>query len=180
MQRIAAIPYHQHDLIHSRLSMDMDLPTPPRRSGRTVALDSNGRGYLADKLKWTRERLDDWLYSNTVRPHLQYWTACCISTAERMNDAMEWIETGPTGYFYHESELEEDLLLMCLSGSCDPFEDEGGRYSDKTIATDMWITQELWARAAWRIVQANCGAGQVFERQMQIHAPKVYVIVIEM
>lgn len=53
---------------------------------------------------------------------------------------------------------------MCLGEG----EDGGGEvgYADESVKTGAWITQELWARTAWRIVHANRGSESrnVFEK----------------
>ncbi|KAK4545316.1 hypothetical protein LTR36_003496 [Oleoguttula mirabilis] len=121
----------------------------PRRSSRLNTDDPNGRDYLSSLMGWSRHRLEGWLVSRTVRPHLQLWYRLCIANQRRFNDAVEWINIGNRGYFYATSDLEEDLLLMCLCEGDGPELDSGeDPYADETTNTGKWITQELWARTA--------------------------------
>lgn len=160
--------------------------TEPRRSSRLTTQDSNGRDYLASLMPgWSRSKLEGWITSPTVRPHLQLWYQLCITSGRRFNDAVEWINTGEKGYFYREQDLEEDLLLMCLAeGSpgiaSEDGEDENGAYADRTIRTGSWITQELWARTAWRVVHANTGPGQAFEKTIDGHPAACYGFVVDL
>ncbi|KAK5134488.1 hypothetical protein LTR08_006405 [Meristemomyces frigidus] len=147
----------------------------PRRSTRLSAHDDpNGRVYLASLLSWPRHRLETWLTSPTVRPHLQLWYRLCISNSRRFNDAVEWINTGPKGYYFHTDDLEEDLLLMCLGEGNDGYD-----YVERKARTEWWITQEVWARTAWRIVQANAGEKEVFELMVEERPAGAYGFVIE-
>ena len=158
----------------------------PRRSSRLNTYDSNGRDYLADTIGWSREKLNGWITSPSVRPHLQLWSQLCIAGGQRYNDAIEWINTGERGYFYSPNDLEEDLLLMCL---CEGNENEvyprdtgrdGAAYSDEDAKTGKWITQELWARTAWKIVQNNKGEGEAFGKHVEKHPSICYSFVIEL
>jgi hypothetical protein len=122
-----------------------------RSSTRLQLESSNGRAYLADLIGWMTAELESWIRSSTVQPHLQLWYHLCVASARRFNDAVEWINSGPEGYYYHPRDLEEDLLLMCL---CEGVASNGtissvstaASYENKTAATGKWITQELWAR----------------------------------
>lgn len=159
-----------------------------RRSSRLSTYDSNGREYLADNIGWPREQLESWVLSPSVQPHLQLWYRLCVTGERRFNDAIEWINTGERGYFYHERDLEDDLLLMCLcEGSHENDEDEergsgqeSAGYDDEKVKTEQWVTQELWARTAWRIVQSNKGRGQAFEKYADEHPAACYGFVIDL
>jgi hypothetical protein len=157
-----------------------------RRSIRLNAYDSNGRDYLADKVGVTRIELESWITSPTVRPHLVLWHHICISGPRRFNHAIEWINTGEKGYFYNPEDLEEDLLFMCsgegdLRAECEEkSDDERVSYADKAAKTGNWITQELWARTAWRIVQDNTGQEQIFENLIKEHPAACYAFVIDL
>ncbi|KAK4504873.1 hypothetical protein PRZ48_002836 [Zasmidium cellare] len=156
---------------------------PARRSAR-VDYDSNGRNYLCSVTGWSREQLDQWLTSDSVRSHLQLWYSTCISSERRCNESIDWINTG---YYNDGGELEEDLLLMCMG--------EGGvvkdalqvgdpvvllcAYSDTAIVTAKWITQEVWARTAWRIVQSNTSPGDAFEETIYKHPAAAYAFAID-
>ena len=103
-----------------------------RRSKRLNACgDPNGRDYLAGRLSWPRHRLELWLTSPTVRPHLRLWYRLCISTSGRFIDAIDWINTGSKGYYYCPDDLEEDLLLLCLAEG----DDSRSEYADKEART---------------------------------------------
>lgn len=152
-----------------------------RRSARLGSEDPNGRDYLANLLKCPRAKLENFIISPSVRPHLQLWFTLCIDDCDRYNDAIDWINTGERGYFYNPSDLEEDLLLMCLR------EDSRGRisekensYGDPEVKTARWITQELWALTAWRIVQANKSVGQPFGRMYIDHTVSCYAFAIDL
>lgn len=133
-----------------------------RRSERLGTYDSNGRDYLASCLGWSQWKLEEWLYSATVRSHLQQWYTTCIDSPKRFNDGVEWINTGAKGYFYNPTDLEEDILLMCLCAGKDGEAEEGFDFAEPSTNTENWNTQDLWARTAWRIVHANRSEGQVF------------------
>ncbi|KAK3725396.1 hypothetical protein LTR37_000366 [Vermiconidia calcicola] len=161
---------------------------PVRRSARLTTYDSNGREYLAGSIGWSLNELERWLTSPTVQPHLQLWYNLCVSGARRFNDAIEWIKTGETGYYCDPSDLEEDLLLLCLGEGDGVDEQEpqsppnGKRaaYSDEKAATGKWITQEVWARTAWRIVQDNRGDEQAFAKDVREHPAACYGFVIDL
>lgn len=154
----------------------------PRRSKRTAcaSYESNGRDYLAAELQLSRQDLEFWLASPSVHPHLLLWYNLCIVGSRRFNEAIDWINTGSNGYFYNKSDLEEDLLLMCL-GEGNHGGPEGNQtdHSDGKARTSGWATQEIWGRAAWRIVQSNCGKGQLFERAVIQHPAAAYAIAID-
>jgi len=152
-----------------------------RRSSRLNTQDPNGRDYLSSLMGWSRYELECWITSPTVRPHLRLWYRLCITSQRRFNDAVEWINTGPKGYFYNERDLQEDLLLYCMCEGDD--EASGGvrsAYGDETLKTGKWITQELWARTAWRIVHANKGPGQAFEKNVVEHPAACYAFVVDL
>lgn len=130
----------------------------PRRSARLSTNDSNGREYLADTVGWTPEKLEAWITSPTVRPHLQLWHRLCIDGRRRFNHAVDWINSEPKGYFYNENDLQDDLLLICL---CEGDRIDSGYMTPESV-TGKWTTQELWARTAWRIVNDNKDPGQAF------------------
>nr|OQO22073.1 hypothetical protein B0A51_08914 [Rachicladosporium sp. CCFEE 5018] len=93
------------------------MPIVTRRTHRQHHYHSNGRDYLASLLDWPSATiLENFLRSTSVRPHLQHWIRLCYETPHRFHEAVEWINTGPKGYYYHPGDLEEDLLLECLSG----------------------------------------------------------------
>lgn len=145
---------------------------------------SNGRDYLCSVTGWSRAKVDQWLTSNSVRSHLQLWYRICICSTRRFNDSIDWINTS---YYKDGGELEEDLLLMCLAEGSDTNEttqsdlaiNPGGAYADVTVCTSAWITQEVWARTAWRIVQSNAGKGEAFERSIQQHPASAYALAID-
>lgn len=115
-------------------------------------------------------------------PHLQFWHNICVRRGYRFNEAIGWIgDSKKSDYFYDE--LEEDLLLQCL-GQGDMYEPVDtcmvyANYADDSAATHLWPTQDLWARAAWRIVQDNCGEDQVFGKVLKYHAAKAYGFAID-
>lgn len=156
-----------------------------RRSQRLGTPDSNGRDYLSSKLGWTRSTFEEWLYSVTVRPHLQEWYSLCITANTRFNDAVDWINIGEKGYFYNEHNLEDDLLLMCLCAGDDGkiqacAVDNSIDFASAKPSSHCWTTQELWARTAWRITQANRATGQIFHFAMQDRPAAAYGLVVEM
>lgn len=156
-----------------------------RRSQRLGTPDSNGRDYLSSKLGWIRVTFEDWIYSSTVRPHLQDWYGLCISNSSRFNDVADWVNTGEKGYFYNEHDLEDDLLLLCLGAGDDGnieacVAEASLDFVRDTPSPQGWITQELWARTAWRITQANRECGQIFHFAIQDRPAAAYGIVIEM
>lgn len=163
-------------------------PTELRRSLRLNTYDSNGRDYLANSIGWSRQKLESWIISPTVRPNLQLWYQVCIAGRTRFNDAVEWINTGEQGYFYNPSDLEEDLLLMCLCEGDKDSEGEheqgngrdGASYQDEKAKTGRWITQEVWARTAWRIVQDNREKDQAFVWHAKEHPAAAYGLVIDL
>lgn len=134
-------------------------------------------------MAWSRERFEEWLQSQSVKRHLLLWYHLCVKSPKRFNEAVEWINTGENGYFYNSSDLEEDLLLMCLDeGNIEDqqeLEEDKASYADQKTLTHKWSTQEVWARAAWRIVQDNRGAGEAFEHAAINHAAAAYGFVIE-
>ncbi|KXT06653.1 hypothetical protein AC578_8570 [Pseudocercospora eumusae] len=152
-----------------------------RRSRRYAAIcyDSNGRECVADQLRLTRTELEVWLALPTVHSHLQLWYNLCVVGRKRFKDGREWIETGEDGYFYNSSYLEEDLLLMCLEEG-DIEDGVAGKFANRNTSTFDWITQELWARTIWRIVQDNRGAGQIFETQAIKHPAAAYGSIIDL
>lgn len=158
--------------------------TSPRRSNRqTWAKNpSFGRDYLADALGWSRAQLDDWLLSTSVHSHLVFWHTTCVQKARRYNESIEWIKTG---YFQETSDLEEDVLLLCLGEGSDNDSNrdasgiECNTYADRTSRTFKWTTIELWARTVWRIVQDNSGKGGIFEKIMTYHPAAAYGIVFD-
>lgn len=153
----------------------------PRRSSRLNTHDPNGRDYLCSLMGWSRYRLESWITSPTVQPHLQLWYRLCIESERRYNDAAEWINTGSRGYYYRESDLEDDLLLMCLcEGNGGDGDTEPSAYASGTTNTGKWITQELWARTAWRIVQANRGEGQAFTKMSDEHPAACYGFAVDL
>lgn len=161
--------------------------TTPRRSARLTIYDSNGRDALASTLGWTRAQLESWLASATVRPHLRLWYRTCLENERRYNEGIEWINTGEKGYYYNPSDLEEDVLLECLgegfADSCETDEKLGAMavgFATEAIKTGAWTTVELWARTAWRIVQANMGKDQVFENAALKHPAACYAFVIDL
>ncbi|KAK5164549.1 uncharacterized protein LTR77_009755 [Saxophila tyrrhenica] len=160
-----------------------------RRSSRLNPYDSNGREYLAGQLGCSRHDLEAWITSPTVQPHLRLWYQTCVSGARRFNDAIGWINSGENGYYYNPDGLDDDLLLMCLcEGSNITSSNEPGSalgldtasYANTTAKTDDWNTQELWARTAWRIVQANNGQGQMFAELIEKHPVARYAFVIDL
>ncbi|TKA72393.1 hypothetical protein B0A55_05865 [Friedmanniomyces simplex] len=156
-----------------------------RRSARLNTQDSNGRDHLAALMPgWTRVKFEGWITSPTVRPHLQFWYQLCLASRGRFNDVVDWINTGKAGYFHNPRHLEEDLLLMCLCEGSPKTHEEGDEEEERVLAkaeteTAAWFTQELWARTAWRIVQANSGPGQAFEHMVQEVPAGAYGFVIE-
>ena len=156
----------------------------PRRSARLTTYDSNGRDALADTVGWSRQKLESWITSPTVRPHLQLWYRVCIEGEGRFNDAIAWINTGERGYYYNPGDLEEDLLLACLGegvASQEVVDDgEGSEYANDQVATSSWMTQELWARTAWRIVQNNRATHQAFGMTIDRHSVACYAFVIDL
>lgn len=156
-----------------------------RRSERLGAYDSNGRDYLSSRLGWTRPKFEDWIHSPTVRPFLQEWHALCIVGHYHFNDAVDWINTGEKGYFYNENDLEEDLLFICLCAGDDGQAEDQGEGSSINLnanggCTAAWLTQELWARTAWRVVHANRSPGQIFHFAMQDRPAVAYGFAVEM
>ena len=121
-----------------------------RRSERSNPYDSNGREYLAGQLNVSRKDLEVWILSPTVHPHLLHWYRISISSPQRFNTAIRWINSGDKGYYYDPAGLEDDLLLMCLGeGDGDTFRTENkdtlrsDSYSDLNAKTELWSTQEL-------------------------------------
>lgn len=153
-----------------------------RRSKRqaTICYDSNGRDFVASELNLTRTQLELWLALPTVHPYLHTWYNLCILGRKRFRDGRDWIETGEEGYFYGKGGLEEDLLLMCLgTGNAEDIEEVAGGFLDYGTLTGSWLTQELWARTVWRIVQSNRGLGRAFEKKVMEHPAAAYGIVID-
>ncbi|SMR46365.1 unnamed protein product [Zymoseptoria tritici ST99CH_1E4] len=157
-----------------------------RRSKRDInALKlSNGRDYLSCKLRLARTQLEQWLTSDTVLPHLVLWSKLCIDNPRRYNDASEWVNFVGGKYFADGGELEEDLLLACLGeGQTNTTNEEGGGnssvFADHDAKTASWCTQDMWARAAWRIVQDNCGPGGILQRDIEQHPAAAYAVAID-
>lgn len=148
-----------------------------RRAGN-ISYDSNGRDYLASVIGCSQTTLSTWLLSPAALTHLQMWHRLCISGRRRFNDALSWINTGQTGYYYDASGLEEDLLLMCLGEGR-----ENGLNSTKYARDDLqvitWTTQELWARTAWRIAQGTFGNDGVFEKAFRNNEAAKYALTID-
>jgi hypothetical protein len=157
-----------------------------RRSHRLPTNDSNGRDYLSELLGLSREELEAWIASPSAHPHLQLWYHLCVSDSHRYNDAANWINTSPKGYYFNTSDLEEDLLLMCLGEgeSGEGSEDGTTKHADNSVKTGKWITQELWARTAWRIVQDNKykdkDKDQVFAPKFKEHPAWCYAFAIDL
>ena len=158
-----------------------------RRSSRLEPYDSNGRLYLADQIGWSRKQLDTWITSITVQPHLRLWYQISIGSPRRFNDAVDWIDGGEDGYYYNPEGLEEDLLLLCLSdGDADhdiggPLHDANAKsYDGMSLSTTDWPTQEIWARAAWRIVHSNKQPEQAFASSVNTHTAACYSFVIDL
>nr|POE73092.1 hypothetical protein CFP56_31031 [Quercus suber] len=162
-------------------------PSPPatpqgpgtlRRSCRLNPLDSNGRSFLADQLGLSVRCFESWLASPAVLPHLSLWRILCITSRARYNTAIEWINSGPQGYFYNPSHLEEDLLLLCLGEGSGAATD--GRFADPTPPRlTSWTTQAVWARCAWRIVEAARAPGLVFAQRFTQNPAACYATVID-
>lgn len=147
----------------------------PRRSARLTVYDSNGRDALAGYLGMSRPQLEAFLTSSTVRPHLQFWYRLCVEGERRFNDAIDWINTGKSGYFYNPADLEEDLLLECLGeGMGTDVEDKKKSFAAEGAKTGDWITQDVWARTIWRIVQYNFEPGQIFNNSITVHPAACY------
>lgn len=171
------------------------LSTSVRRSARLGTYESNGRRYLADKLSeatgctYGVAELESIITAPSVRSHLQHWYRLCIEGQKRFNTAIEWINTGADGYFYNTSDLEEDLLLFCLcEGSghdASGTETSVFGFADHATKTEKWTTVELWARTAWRVVQALAikggpGAGGLFELVLEKQPATAYAWAIDL
>ncbi|KAK5727158.1 hypothetical protein LTR15_003051 [Elasticomyces elasticus] len=166
-------------LTKSETSEDSMATGELRRSARLKSDDSNGRDHLASLMPgWTRTKLEGWITSPTVRPHLQLWYQLCVASPSRFNDGVDWVNTG---YFYNPSDLEEDVLLMCLGEGhpVDNGEHKVSVFADKEVETTTWITQECWARTAWRIVHANGSLGQAFGTIVETSPAACYGFVVE-
>lgn len=157
---------------------------PPRRSSRDTHgnYTSFGRDNLAEALGCSRAWLDSWLLSSKVHPHLVLWHSTCIERTRRFNEGVEWINTG---YFFEACNLEDDVLLLCLEEGPEGSEaDANGvkckSYADQTARTFKWTSVELWARSTWRIVQDNCGKGDIFEKAVKFHPAAAYGIVCDL
>nr|POE86447.1 hypothetical protein CFP56_46631 [Quercus suber] len=152
----------------------------PRRSYRWNLLDSNGRAFLADQMNLSVVCFESWLCSPTVQPHLHLWHILCIAGRTRYNTAVEWINAGAQGYFYDPVHLEEDLLLLCLGEGSGASSE--GQFADSTLdrRTAAWSTQAVWARCAWRIVEAGQAPGQVFAQRFRWHPAACYAVVIDL
>ncbi|TKA26605.1 hypothetical protein B0A50_04713 [Salinomyces thailandicus] len=156
------------------------MASQPRRSPRlTTNIDLNGRDYLASLMGWSTDRLEDWITSWTVQPHLQSWYQNGITNSRRYNDAIDWLNTGPSGYFYDSSSLEEDLLLACL-GENYTGEDNTDVSSYANSSKSHCTTQDIWAKTVRNIVQANAAPGEVFERRIITHPAACYGFVIDL
>lgn len=103
----------------------------------------------------------------------------CISGTSRFNDAVGWINTVEDGYFYNTEHLEKDLLFLCHGKGNWDFEKDISHYADKQATTSNWITQELWARAAWRIVQDNKAESQPFAKTIEKDPMACYSFAID-
>lgn len=153
-----------------------------RRSARhqAASYDANGRDYLAVQLMMTREELEAWLRSPSVHQHLLLWYNLCVLGRRRYNEAAEWINCGEGGHFYDEQGLEGDLLLSCLGeGNIEKGASSATLFADATIRTNQWPAEQLWARAAWRVVQYNSGPGQMFEQAVFQHPAAAYALAID-
>lgn len=160
-----------------------------RRSDRLHSYDSNGRDYLADQLGWSRQCLETWLTSETVRPHLKLWHQVCIANPRRFNDAIEWINGGENGYYYDPEALEAALIQYCLNEDDESttsrkkgrsLRSKAVRYATPTLKTTNWTTQELWARAAWRIVKDNESEGQTLEKKTSGKSTESYAFIVDL
>ncbi|KAF2485595.1 hypothetical protein BDY17DRAFT_293940 [Neohortaea acidophila] len=186
-------------IVQRLLEQQPAVPTAPqamesatlRRSRRLHIYDSNGRDFLADSMGWSRSELEQWLTSPDVRPHLQLWYKLCVATPAHFNESIEWINTGENGYYYRKDDgLEDDLLLMCMDEGLgdkaaepqrrSPENAGGSTYADEHADTREWITQELWARTAWRIVAANRGPGEAFEVPARRHSAACFGFAIDL
>jgi hypothetical protein len=151
-----------------------------RRSKRFASThyDSNGRDYLASLLDLSVRELENFLGSASVHRHLRRWHDVCVVAPAHFNEGIAWINAGAAGYFYSKDGLEEDMGLMCLGEG----NGGGGRFGDDDDAgrTGDGATAELWARTAWRIVQSNRGAGQVFEHDAVVHPARAYGFAIDL
>nr|OQO18212.1 hypothetical protein B0A51_13372 [Rachicladosporium sp. CCFEE 5018] len=147
------------------------MPIVTRRTHRQHHYHSNGRDYLASLLDWPSATiLENFLRSDAVRPHLQHWVRLCYETPHRLQEAVEWINTGPKGYYYHPDDLEEALLLECLGhgvGKGEVMGDEE-RWSEEDAETREWVTMELWARTIWRTVQDCSKTGGWMEGRREV------------
>ncbi|OQN97631.1 hypothetical protein B0A48_16495 [Cryoendolithus antarcticus] len=148
------------------------MPIVTRRTHRQHHYHSNGRDYLASLLDWPAGSvLEDFLRSNSVLPHLRHWLRLCYETPHRFQEAVEWINTGPKGYYYNSGDLEEDLLLECLGhGASEGEAMEVERWSEEAAETGAWITQELWARTIWRVVRDSSQPGKWLEGRREVEA----------
>ncbi|KAI5368075.1 hypothetical protein Slin15195_G032090 [Septoria linicola] len=153
-----------------------------RRSARhqAASYDANGRDYLAGQLTMTRPGLEAWLFSPSVHQHLLLWYNLCVLGRRRYNEAAGWINFGEGGYFYDEQGLEGNLLLLCLGeGNIEKGTSSTTLFADATTNTNQWPAEQLWARAAWRVVQYNSGPGQIFEQAVFQHPAAAYALAID-
>lgn len=134
------------------------------------------------KKMWLITQVDFLIYQPQHRYHI------CVSGSRRFNHAIEWINSGQKGYFYNAENLEEDLLFLCLGegiGSAVVDSKSAGgkeiaKFADKDAKTSTWLTQEVWARTAWRIVQDNRGDGQLFADSVESHPATCYAFAIDL
>ncbi|KAJ9625801.1 hypothetical protein H2203_004564 [Taxawa tesnikishii (nom. ined.)] len=149
-----------------------------RRSSRLAVTDLNGRGYLADILSWPVQRLEEWVKSDRVHPHLVRWFNIAVKCTERKADVAGLIDNGQyhcqPGKTYKDRNLEEDTLLICLMEG-----EASARFEDTSASTLTWPTEEIWARTAWRIVHENKEKGGVFEHTIKHHPTSCYAFVID-
>lgn len=145
-----------------------------RRSHRVKTIDLNGRGYLSHQLGLTVGDLDIWLQSPHVQPHLQLWYKLCISGIKRYNYFLSLVNSGE--FKNPERTFEEDMLFMCLGEGQTGSE----RFEGDDNKTRAWITTEIWARTAWRIVHSNKEDNQLFHSLIDSHPVRCYSIVIDL
>ncbi|EME86343.1 uncharacterized protein MYCFIDRAFT_172115 [Pseudocercospora fijiensis CIRAD86] len=150
-----------------------------RRKRPTWTIDAGPGDTQPFAMIRTGANFEAWLALPTVHTHTLLWYNLCVVGRRRFKDGREWIETGENGYFYNRSFLEDDLLLMCLEEG-DVEEGVAGKFSDQNTSTFDWITQEVWARTIWRIVQSNRGPGHIFATQAVNHPAAAYGAVIDL
>lgn len=155
-----------------------------RRSTRSTRhLDSaNGRNYLASKVACSQAAFEIWLVSAAVMPHLQSWYNLCIRSRSRFTEALGWIDEGESGYYYSKSGLEQDLLGLCqgatdISGQCYYKAPSGA--PETAHNTSSWSTQDIWARAAWRIAESSPSLQEACRKNGAKTISTAYAIAIE-